>query len=394
MRVPPELTEALAPALAWAHENPDQGDKVLGPVERFVALYFREQARPAQPEQFATLRPADPLRRAYEAVTEQFTKARGDFLGDAADIGGGAGVAPTGGAAKDAGVMDTGRGPDALSQQADEMAYCEDLLDVLLAMPKNVPTLDAFKSHPIGGIQRHVNILLVQIESPIKSPARDEAAKQLFDLSRLATVADELASQPFDSIPPSIADAYTGSQLAAVQTKWKLTVTDLATAFSVNQPMDIQKLDRLRSLQSLLEALGPAQEMETAFAKPQPLAKWADWTVPADQVHALIAPYQQAMAQAFGGFVSDSPDAISQFQKMRHHFEPVMALIARTASFAPACDALPEGTTGLLSRLATPYDKAPFSEQRFTSLIAARCASGDATALEAAATIISQHAAP
>jgi hypothetical protein len=100
------------------------------------------------------------------------------------------------------------------------------------------------------------------------------------------------------------------------------------------------------------------------------------------------------MAQAFGGFVSDSPDAISQFQKIRRNFEPLMALIARTASFAPACDVLPDGTIGLLSRLATPYDKAPFSEQRFTSLIAARCAAanGDATALEATATIISQHA--
>jgi hypothetical protein len=386
MRVPPELTDALAPALAWAHENPDQGDKVLSAVEKFVALYLRQAARPPQPGEFAALKPGDPLRRAYEAVGQQFVKARGDFLGDAGDIGRGAGAT---------GAINTGSGPDALGDRVKEMARLEDLLDTLLAMPKTIESLDAFKSRPIGGIERHVNALLITIESPIKSPARDDASRQLLDLNKLALIADELSSSTTDTIPPAVAQAYTGDQIAALETKWKSMVTELASSFSVNQPIDPQKLDRLKAVHILLDALGPAMEMEAAFAKPEGLAKWADWTITPEQAHALIAPFQQAMAAAFSGFISDNPDALADFGHLRSHYEPLMGLLARTSGYADACSALPDDTLGLLSRLATPCDKAPFQDQRFASFIASLAASanGDASVTQIAATTISEHLA-
>jgi hypothetical protein len=404
MRVPPELKDALSPALSWAHENPDQGDKVLSCVEQFVALYLRHEAKSAQPEQFASLRLADPLRRAYEEVGKQFVKSRGDFLGDSAglsgDGGGTAGGTPadgakdaTGNVVKKDDLINTGSGPDSLKDSVDQMAQLEDLQDVLAGMPKTIATLDAFKARPIGGIQRHVNVLLVTVDSPIKSPSRDEATKQLFQLHELAKLADELLNVPQAAVPPAVAQAYTGDEIEPLQTKCKSVITDLASLFGSNQPIDSDKLNSLKSVHHLFDALRPAAEMEAAFAKPDGLANWADWSLTPEQVHALVQPYQQAMAQAFGGFIADNPDPLSDFSKMRPVYEPMMALFTHTGSYADACSTLPQGTVGMLAKLATPYDKAPFGKQRFASFVAAMCASaaGDASVDQAAAAAISDH---
>jgi hypothetical protein len=387
MRVPPELKDSLAPALAWAHENPDKGDEVLSSVEKFVALCNRQDARPPQPDEFASLRPIDPLRRAYEAVTKQFEKARADFLTDAASL------SQTPAAAADD-APPTATGPRALSDRVTEMTRAADLLDVLVALPASIQTLDASKPYPYGGVARHTSTLLITIQSPIKSPARDEATRQLFDLHKLAEVAKTLsAAAATDTIPPAIAQTYTGGLLAATETKWKSMVTSLSTSFATNQAMDPDALEHLKALAGLFDALGPAAEMETALAKPDALNKWADWSMTPDQIHALLAPYQEGMSQAFAGFTSDNPDALLAFSKLRHHYEPFMKLLVQTTSYAPACQALPDGTVGLLSRLSTPYQKAPFSHQRFASFIAAlgTAASADPAVAQTAAGTISDR---
>jgi hypothetical protein len=404
MRVPPELKDALAPALAWAHENPDQGDKVLSAIEKFVALHRRSEATPAPAEKFAALRPNDPLRRAYEEVSKQLVKARGDFLADAANLGAaparaaadaadGEAAAQDDRAAKDAGTANPATGPDALSERVNEMAHLENLLDVLTSTPRTLQTIDAFRLRPTGGVDRRVNSFLIAIESPIKSPARDEAIQQLTNLHKLASIADDLANQTFTSVPPAVAEAYAGDQIGALQTKWKSIVTDLASAFEANQPMDPAKLNRLQSVRGLMDALTPAADFEAAFAKPDGLTKWADWTLTPDQVHALVAPYQHALADAFAGFVSDNPDALAGFVRIAPRYAPIMAMLTRTGGYADACAALPEGTQGMLDRLATPYDKAPFADQRFASFVAALCtsANGDSSVTDSAAAAISDR---
>lgn len=371
MRVPPELTDALSPALTWVHDHPDLGDKVLGALERFVALHVAHGARPQQPEEFASLRPNDPLRRAYEEVNKQFIKAHADFLGAAAALGSAMG------ATRDGASTSAGSGPEALGDRASEMSRLEDLLDLLAALPKTIQTLEAFKPRPTGAIQRRVNSMLFTVESAMKSPTRDEATKQLAELNELSDLADQLSSQTVATLSPAVAQAYTGDQLAGLETKWKSMVMEMAGAFCINQPIDSDKLNRLKAARGLLEALAPAADMEAAFAQPAALAKWADWTITPQQMQTLMEPYQQAMSQAFAGFISENPDALVAFARLRTGYEPMMALFARTGALADGCAPLPEGTVGLLSRLATPYERAPFAEQRFASFIAALAGSAD-----------------
>jgi hypothetical protein len=83
------------------------------------------------------------------------------------------------------------------------------------------------------------------------------------------------------------------------------------------------------------------------------------------------------MSQAFAGFISENPDALVAFARLRPGYEPMMSLFARTGALADGCAPLPEGTMGLLARLATPYEKASFAEQRFASFIAALAGSAD-----------------
>ena len=172
-------------------------------------------------------------------------------------------------------------------------------------------------------------------------------------------------------------------------------VAEMTGAFCTDQPIDHGKIERLRVVNVLLDALDPPAAMEAAFAKPEGLSKWADWALTPEQVHALMAPYQQAMSQAFAGLISDNPDALATFSKLQPRYEPVMSLITQSGGFADACAQLPDGTLGLLSRLGTPYADAPFADQRFVSFVAARAASGggDSAVNNAAAAVISQRLA-
>jgi hypothetical protein len=393
MQLPPELKDALSPALTWAHDNPDHGDKVLSALEKFVRLHLAHDAKPQQPGEYAALRPNDPLRRAYESVNKQFIKADAEFLSATANIDAAVGSGVESNSTRDGGNTSAPSGPEALDDRAAEMARLEDLLDVLGALPKTIETLDSYKPRPTGGIERRVNSMLSTIDSPIKSPAREEASRQLLDLHKLASLANQLANQPVDQIPPAVAQSYSGDQIAGLQTKWKSMVIEMSGAFSANQPIDSGRLDRLKAASGLLDALGPAADMEAAIANPDGLAKWADWLMTPQQIHAMIEPYRQATSQAFTGFISDNPDALAEFARLRPRYEPMMALIARAGGYAGACAQLPDGTLGLIARLATPYAKAPFADQRFASFIAAIAASAsdDPESNETAATIISSR---
>jgi hypothetical protein len=381
MRVPAELQQALAPALAWAHENPGQGDDVLSAIEKFVALHMRFEARPSPPTEFAGLRPADPVRRAYEAVSQRFVKARGDFLGLAGALG-----AP----AKDDGMINTSASPEALRERVGDLEQTAHLLEVLAEMPSTLKTLDALRTHPIGGLDRRVAALLVIIENPIRSPARDEATKQLLVLQQLGENLADVESAEVANVPPAVVQAYAGVEVGALQTKCKSIASEMVGEFATNQPLEGERAERLKSARKLLDSLPPAAAFEAALAKADGLAKWADWTMNAEQMRAMLAPYRAALAQAFGGFIQENPDALSTFNRVRPGSEAVMAFFSRTSTYAAACSSLPEGTTGLLDRLGTSYEKAPFGLQRYASFVAALAGSagGDDTAGAAALSAI------
>ncbi len=93
--------------------------------------------------------------------------------------------------------------------------------------------------------------------------------------------------------------------------------------------------------------------------------RWADWTVTLEQAQSLLAPYQQRLSGAFGGFVSETPDAVEKYLRERADYLPLIALLNRDAAFAPQCEKMPEGLPGDLARLMTPIDAQPFATERY-----------------------------
>jgi hypothetical protein len=170
-------------------------------------------------------------------VNKQFVKAHADFLGAAAALGSATGATRDG--------ASTGSGPEALSDRASEMSRLEDLLDLLAALPKTIQSLEAFKPRPTGAIQRRVNSMLFTVESAIKSPTRDEATKQLAELTELSDLADQLSSQTVATLSPAVAQGYTGDQLAGLETKWKSMVMEMAGAFCIRQAQSPQSRARI-----------------------------------------------------------------------------------------------------------------------------------------------------
>ncbi len=402
MRIPAELKVPLAPAIAWAHQNPSQAERVLGPVERFIALYNRQGKDPREPATITNLKAVELLRRAYEAIEKRSSDARSAFLWEAGNLGGApppAGASPAhrrdeeGADQADATPATVANGPEGLRQAMETADQLQNLLDALAELPHATETLDAYKPRPTGGVEQHVNALLIKLLTPNVSPAADVASRQLIALYRLSTISDELTNLAPPNVPQQIAQDYAGNNVDAVQSKWKARVGELATAFAANQPLDETKIDQLRAVKELFTALGRAADFEAAVAKTDALAKWADWTVTPDQLHSLVAPYEQAMSGAFSGFVSDDVEAIAALGRLRRQYEPVLALLMNTAGYTDSCSGLPGGPLGLIDRLATPYDKAPFADQRFVSFETALAASagGDSGAEQNAASAISRH---
>ncbi len=380
MRIPPELVNSLSPAIAWARQNPDQGDKVLAAIERFIPIQVRHESRAKENRELTGLKPTDPLRRAYEETNKEFLTARATFLGDLAELASG----------KSDMLMPTGATPESLSANVDELQHLEDLLDALSGIPKTLDILSPYKPRPVGGVDKRLTTICVALINPAKSAAKDEARLAIGDLHKLGQITATLAAHPASDAPPEVVQAYTNNQQPAVETKWKVMVTELAGNFANNLPMDASKMDRLRNVRVLLDALDPVSRLEAALAKPESLAKWADWTLSDETVHALLAPYKQAMVGAYSGFITDDAAAVNDFVEARAKYEPLVAFLTQTGGYTQDCAPLPDGPDAALARLATAYDKQPFANQRYASFRAEvanwQVTSGrDPSAMEAAA---------
>jgi hypothetical protein len=87
----------------------------------------------------------------------------------------------------------------------------------------------------------------------------------------------------------------------------------------------------------------------------------------AEELTALLSPYQQAMAGAISGTINETPDAIDRFTKLQPAYLPLVKFITFEAAYAQECNTLKIGFGADVAKLMTPMDTRLFSTERYVS---------------------------
>ncbi|MDB5297555.1 MAG: hypothetical protein JWO31_3538, partial [Phycisphaerales bacterium] len=167
LNLPPELRQRLAPAFAYAGQHPDVAGKLLETVEGYLEACGRMDARAAATQ------PAALGQREAKAVAEAVkaaAKAREEFLADAAVMG------QPGQRVDVAGLL----------AHADALRQALDAVDAYEKVPEAVRVLVTTRPRPAGALERRVATLTSALLDPRPSPGKDEAARALPELVRLA----------------------------------------------------------------------------------------------------------------------------------------------------------------------------------------------------------------
>ena len=341
-----EQMEQLGPAFAWAQANPEPGTKLLAMIEQYMDFCARWDAMNRD------VSVTTALRRPLEDLRTQFTKARAGLIQSAAKMGG------TGA------MMTLGE----IEQQFEEIKRVFAVTEDLLAMGGSIETINAFKIKPVGALEKKIVTAALAAAAPIQSVNRTDGQKYLSAVRGLAKLAQALASKPLSEVPSPVAQAWAGATIPGFENRWKAIVVDLAGALAGGTiELDRAKLARLESALVLGDALRTAAQLEAVLPKTAALAKWVDWAIDPGSLQRILTQYKEATAGAFLGYASDNLDQVDKWTRLHGRFSPLMTLILRDAAYADACQDFPAGLSADASRLATPFEGAPFGTERYTS---------------------------
>jgi hypothetical protein len=373
----PEVRTALEPALGYAQTHAEEGQTVLNLVQDYLQIT----------QQFDLDSKADVpvvanLRTSIEQVSQQFAAARQTFLTTANQLGASATV-------------------QTLQGQIADLRELAELHGMLARMQQTYQTLNAYHPRPFGGIESHVVRAAVAASSAAHSSLRAEGIAYLTELTRLAKLSTTVTQNSLADIPPDVLQNYAGVSVGDFTAKCKLLIGDLANQFANGKATDRREIARLNAVEVMIDGLRQAQLIEQQLQSTTTLVRWADWTLTTEQTHALIAPYQQLLSGAFGGFVKDDRAAVEDFVLGRHTYQPILDFLSRDAQYSDFCSRLPEGFVGSVARLMTPMAKEPFALERYVSFaisvstfVSSTDPQGSEAAKQAAIQRISQDISP
>jgi hypothetical protein len=352
-----ELRKTLAPAFIYVQTHAAQGQKMLNAIEAYASICEGFDAIPRRDN------PVINLRHVTDDAARQFEAGKAAFIAMA---------------------NDPNVSPEVLEIQLADLSAASELYAILDGMQHTYDTLNGYKPRPFGAIETRTLKAAVAATATIKSPTRSEAIRYLSDLSKLAQLSGEATARSLSDIPPPVVKAYAGISLGEFEAKCRLMMAELVSQVASGADLDKKKVARLRSVGELCDSLRYAALAERAVAGLAPLSRWVDWTLTVEQAQAMLLPYQKQLSAAFGGFISDAPDAVEIFLKQRGDLLPLVALLNQDIAYADACAALPTGLAGDLAQLMTPMDGQPFATERYVSFAVTVGALADADSDEAA----------
>lgn len=337
--------DQFGPLFMWARQTPEPGSRAMAALEGYVQMRAQFAARPKQQNTMPT------LRRSIEELEKQFAGVSAALVAGAVDV-------PRGGSARVADV----------EQQAGELRRVVTLLNQLDLMPQTLDVLGQFKPRPTGGLERRVAAAAVIASKAEASKERAEATALIDAVHQLAGTAVELGKFDASTISPTVERRCAGGKLAALDARWRQMVMELASAAAAGSAVDAGRLARVQSAKVLQDAVTRATVLEAALWDADLLARWVDWGMTAEELKPLLLPYQEAMADAFAAYVSDTPSAIETWNKTEKRYEKVIELMIKAGSYRQQCAAFPTGVVNLAASLNAPLEGAPFAQERFAAL--------------------------
>jgi hypothetical protein len=335
--------EQLAPAFTWAQANPQNGAKVLSAVEQYMTLCGKWDAAPKEAAVPAS------LRKSLEDARSQFSKDRLAFMQAASRISGAG-------------------GPGELEQTLDEIQRIYVVADDLQSMTASLETINAYKIRPVGGLEKKITTAAIAAVSSASSPNRNDAQKYLSAVHSLAKLSQTLSAKPLGEIPAAVLQTWAGAASTSFDTRWKAIIVELANnLLGGSIELDKAKVARLELALSLGDALRMAAQLEAVLPKTPAMARWVDWSIDPASLQLVLSPYKESVSGAIFGFASDNQDELDKWTRLSGRYTPLIALILRDSQYAEECQSLPIGFPADIGRLTTPFDKAPFSTERYTS---------------------------
>jgi hypothetical protein len=236
-------------------------------------------------------------------------------------------------------------------------------------LPGVLDALSAFKPRPNPQVLERRMILAATTAGALTdSPARQEAAKLIADLFALHSAATTMPPLSAHDLPPAIVHRWTGGRLAAVDARWRDIVGELATALAAGQPVDQKKLDRLPLAVALYESLRLGAAMDVALATGgEDLSRWVDWRITIADLKPLLQPYPRTVAVAFEGYAADAANWENRWSRATQAYRPLAIYLYKLGAYAPQCSAFPPGPANIAACLNTPYEGAPYAQERFTA---------------------------
>src|SRR5258706_2603142 len=222
-------------------------------------------------------------------------------------------------------------------------------------MQQTYEALNSYKPKPFGAIEARVQKLSLAATASFKGQARADGMRVLFDLQRLRKLAESMAKRSSADIPPEIGQQYAGISMPDGELKVRAMMTELVFQAAAGMELDAGKIARLNVVGDLCDGLRAAARFQASLKSVPALSRWADWALTSEQLMALMSPYRQLVTEGFSAFMTDQPEGVATFLRLREHYAPLLTLVVNDARYAGVCAAMPEGLRGDLARLMTPF---------------------------------------
>ncbi len=377
LRLSPQNYQALAPAFNYAQQNPDKAAPVIAAVRAFVDMAGKYEAMPRDITASGQL---TRLPAMYQEARKTFEQHRSMVLGAVSGLDG-------------AGLLDAT--PETLTAAVDDMRLSFELVGMMGRLTGAADTLNSFKPKPPGGLEKFIAKEAAVAASPTQGPLRAEAIHALEDLIALADSARQLPQVDFAALPAdSLADAGI-ARVAELDAKWRLNVTQLASAAASGAPLDREALERNQALPKLVASLKTAADLQHTMDSAPLLDRWTDWVGDRGTLDLALTPYMSSLNGAVTSFLNDSSAAINELPKVEYASYPLRTLLVRDLQAGSQLANLPGGLPAVCGKLATPFSQ--FATERYTTLgivVWARArAGGDIAAAETALKLVSRRIA-